>query len=326
MEKALNLTAACCMALFSFLGNKTAFPLSTDYEASLSSYFSIQEGSLRPACIVSPDTTEDVANAVRILTNTSLVPPESDDETCKFAIRSGGHSSNLYAANINNGITIDLRRLNSITVSPDRSMVAIGVGNTWDSVYSKLDAMDLGVTGGRTAGVGVGGLSLGGGISYFSTRYGWTSDTIINFEVVLANGSIVNANKEENRELHWALKGGGNNFGIVTRVDLRSFSQGPFWGGALYFPTTVWEHTAQEFLKFNSPHSYDEYAALTLSWGYSSSSGTAIAANMEYTKAIENPSIFAGFTSLPSLFGNTSITNMTQLSVDLRNEQVLNER
>lgn len=314
------------MTLAALLGNLTSFPSTPTYESSLVSYFSIQATLVRPACIVSPQTTQDVAKAVRILTGASLSGVQDKKFACPFAIRSGGHAAKANAANIEGGVTLDLRRLNSIDVSHNNLSVSIGVGNTWDAIYSKLDSMNLSVNGGRTAGVGVGGLSLGGGISYFGTRYGWTTDTITNYQVVLANGSIVNANGRDNSALYWALKGGSNNFGIVTRIDISAFTQGPFWGGFLYYPNTVWGDTVKEFVNINSAETYDEYAALTLSWGYSSSLGTAVACNMQYTKPVVDPPLFAGLTSLPSLFGNLQITNMTQFALGLRSQQVYGER
>ncbi|TGJ85359.1 hypothetical protein E0Z10_g3428 [Xylaria hypoxylon] len=322
----LKLAASCCAALSVLLPNITSFPSSSTYESSVTSYYTTQAASLRPACIVSPETAEHVAKAVRLLTHRSLTPAEDNKGACLFAIRSGGHAPKANAANIDKGVTLDLRRLNSIDVSRSRSGVSVGVGNTWDTVYAKLDALNLSVTGGRTAGVGVGGLSLGGGISYFGTRYGWTSDTITNFEVVLANGSIVNANENSAPDLHWALKGGSNNFGVVTRVDLKAFEQGPIWGGTLLYPETVWGNTAQELAKINSPDTYDEYAAIFISWAYSYSIGTVIGNTMAYTKPVENPPVFAGLTNLPTLFGTTGISNMTQLAIDLGNQQSYNKR
>lgn len=73
-----------------------------------------------------------------------------------------------------------------------------------------------------------------GGLSFFSTREGFIADNVINYEIVLASGEIVNTNKNENTDLLIALRGGGNNFGIVTRYDLRTFKQGSFWGGSVY--------------------------------------------------------------------------------------------
>jgi hypothetical protein len=90
-------------------------------------------------------------------------------------------------------------------------------------VYTELEEHGVLVTGGREAAVGVGGLLLGGGISWYAARYGFSCDTIVNFEVVLANGDIINANATAHSDLFKALKGGSSNFGIVTRFDMEAF-------------------------------------------------------------------------------------------------------
>jgi FAD/FMN-containing dehydrogenase len=92
---------------------------------------------------------------------------------CEFAVKSGGHAAFAGASNIENGLTIDLINLNQITVSADQTQTSVGPGNVWYDVYSKLDPMGLSVIGGRVSAIGVGGLTLGGGISFFSGRYGW---------------------------------------------------------------------------------------------------------------------------------------------------------
>lgn len=133
------------------------------------------------------------------------------------------------ASNIQNGLTIDLRHLSLVEVSSDRSLTRVGTGNTWQAVYKKLEPLRLAVVGGRHGGVGVGGLTLGGGISFFSGLHGLACDNVLEFQVVLANGSIVVADTDCHADLYWALKGGGNNFGIVTRMDLATFKQGDMW-------------------------------------------------------------------------------------------------
>ena len=102
---------------------------------------------------------------------------------CPFAVKSGGHAAFAGASNIEGGITIDLAQLKEINVSDDRTLTRVGAGNRWGDVYSQLDPMQLSVVGGRVAGIGVGGLTLGGGISFFSGRYGWALDSVINYEV-----------------------------------------------------------------------------------------------------------------------------------------------
>ena len=106
-----------------------------------------------------------------------------EDQECQFAVKSGGHGMFTGASNIQQGITIDLLNLNQITVSSDKTQVSVGAGNRWYDVYTKLDPMGISVIGGRVAGIGVGGLTLGGGISFFSGRYGWACDNVNNYEV-----------------------------------------------------------------------------------------------------------------------------------------------
>ncbi|KAI1120821.1 putative oxidoreductase [Nemania abortiva] len=312
MINPLNPTGICCIALYSLLGSKVTYPSSQAYNVSLESYFSAQVASLHPSCIVLPEVAADVSTAVSTLSYISSLISNSSQPACKFAVRSGGHNTNVGASNIDNGVTIDLRGLNTIELSDDKSIISLGVGNTWDEVYEKLDGFNLSVAGGRSSGVGVGGLSLGGGISFFGTRYGWTSDAVLNFELVLANGSIINANTDKNPDLAAALRGGGNNFGIVTRVDMPVFQQPAFWGGFLYFPTFVWSDTGRQFVKINSADKYDENVHMTLSWGYDSTLGEAVAYSVDYTKSTaEPPAIFSDILSLPVLFGSTSVSDVT---------------
>jgi FAD/FMN-containing dehydrogenase len=102
---------------------------------------------------------------------------------CQFAVKSGGHGAFVGASNINGGVAIDLLNMNSITVSADQTQASYGAGNRWIDVYTKLESMGLAVIGGRVADIGVGGLTLGGGISFFSGRFGWACDNVNNYEV-----------------------------------------------------------------------------------------------------------------------------------------------
>lgn len=138
-----------CVALIALLGQqKVAVPGSPAYTASLGSYFSQQEAAVQPACIVLPETASDVSTAV-----VALQHPE-DGQRSSFAVRSRGHTAWSGAANIADGVVIDLRGLDAIELSPDQSTVAVGVGASWDMVYAKLDPLGLSVNGGRSAGVG----------------------------------------------------------------------------------------------------------------------------------------------------------------------------
>ncbi|RYP31090.1 hypothetical protein DL767_005934 [Monosporascus sp. MG133] len=308
MTGCTNFGSICCLALSALLGErKVAVPGSSTYNLSLDSYFSAQQSAIHPACIVSPETTQDVSATVAWLM--------TKGNDCHFAVRSGGHTSWAGASNIAGGVVIDLRTLSTVELSADKSTILVGAGATWDAVYAKLDPLGLSVNGGRAAGVGVGGLTLGGGISYFSPRYGWTYDVVSNFQVVLADGRIVDANATSNRALFVALKGGNNNFGIVTRIDLATFEQGLIWAGTIYNALSSVDDIIAEFVKLNSRDAYDEYASFITTFGYSQAQGMAVISNqLEYTKEVENPPIYKGYLSLPSLRNTAQLMNMTTLA------------
>ncbi|KAI8962371.1 putative oxidoreductase [Daldinia sp. FL1419] len=306
----------CCIALSDLLGDKVAFPGSQGYQSSISSYHSQQESRLEPLCIVVPTTTEDVSAAVRSLASTAESIGGYEQSSCQFAIRSGGHSSVAGAANIASGVTIDLRPLNTIEVKEDKSMVSIGVGATWGDVYSKLDPLGISVAGGRVAHLGVGGLTLGGGLSFFSPRYGWTCDTVSNFEVVLANGSIVNANADENPGLLFALRGGSNNFGVVTRIDFQAFEQGSLWAGVILGSSDTVDEQLKAFVDLNSVDSYDEHASLITNLGYAGGRKTFVLNNIQYTKAEENASVFQQLTNISSINEKMNFASMAEMAAE----------
>lgn len=154
-------------------------------------------------------------------------------QQCQFSVKSGGHNPNPGFNNIDEGVSIDLGSLNSTRLSKDRSYVSLGTGLSWGHAYAAFAKDKIAFTGGICEDVGVGGLAVGGGQSLFQAGMGWVVDNIINYEVVLASGEIVNANQKNNSDLYKALKGGSTNFGIVTKIDLAAFDLDGLWGGQL---------------------------------------------------------------------------------------------
>ncbi|KUJ06654.1 FAD-binding domain-containing protein [Mollisia scopiformis] len=206
-------------ALVNVLGEKVHYQ---EIPSSLfDAYFSTQQQEVVPACVVLPGSAQDVSQAIKVITQ----------HECIFAVKSGGHAMFTGASNAPEGITIDLRNLNSLQISDDRKITAIGSGNRWLNVYDYLDPFNVTVVGGRDVDVGVGGFLLGGGISFISRRHGWGLDNVYNYELVLANGSISIIHRASNPDLYWALRGGGKNFGIVTRFDMFTHVDTEMWGG-----------------------------------------------------------------------------------------------
>ena len=148
------------------LPGKVSLPESQEYKDSINTYFSAQESEIKPACIVRPQNTADVVTVISGLVRANQLHGIG---SFKFAIRSGGHACFAGSANVSDGVTLDLRGLNSIEVNEGSSQVSIGTGASWGEVYRKLDPLGLAVPGGRHSQVGVGGLTLGGKTSTRST-------------------------------------------------------------------------------------------------------------------------------------------------------------
>ena len=146
-------------------GANACLPNDEKYNESINSYFSNQEKSIKPSCILFPKDTTDVATAVSLLAKANK---EAGIGSSKFAVRSGGHACFAGSANINDGITIDLRGLDTIEIANDSNKVTVGPGVSWGELYRTLELLGLAVAGGRQSSVGVGGLTLGG--NWFSMQ------------------------------------------------------------------------------------------------------------------------------------------------------------
>jgi FAD/FMN-containing dehydrogenase len=137
-------------------GGSVLNPGTQEYVQSNSSYFTVFENAINPSFIVQPTTAQDVSRLLKSL-NPLLLQKE-----LSLAIRGTGHTPFAGSANIEGGVTIDLRKLKGISLNADKSIVEIGVGETWGSVYQELETHGLTTGGGRVGRVGVGGLVLGG--------------------------------------------------------------------------------------------------------------------------------------------------------------------
>jgi FAD/FMN-containing dehydrogenase len=139
-------------------------------------------------------------------------------EGLTLSVRSGGHSP----LNTNDGgIVLDLSRIRSVEVL-DGGRVRLGSGAIWGNVAQELQPYDLAISSGDTYTVGVGGLTLGGGIGWLVRQQGLAIDSLLEAEVVLTSGDIVTASSGSEPELFWALRGGGGNFGVVTRFTFQA--------------------------------------------------------------------------------------------------------
>ena len=181
----------------------------------------------RPDLILRPATVQDVVLAVKVARENGIAP----------AVRGGGHSVSGRAMS-DGGITIDLRNLREVSVDLETKQVQVGGGCLLGDVDAATGPHGLIVPAGIMSETGVAGLSLGGGIGWFSRKHGLTCDNFVSLQVVLASGEVVEASETSHPDLFWALKGGGGTFGIVTRFTYQAYDFGPLMriGVSLYEP------------------------------------------------------------------------------------------
>lgn len=169
----------------------------------------VSKGVGSPAAVVRPTDAADVSTTVGFARDQGLV----------LSVRGGGHDS-LGRSTNDGGIVIDLRSLADIEVDGD--LVTIGAGAVWGDVAATLAPHGLAISSGDTKTVGVGGLTLGGGVGWFVRLWGLAIDSLVSAEVVVADGRVVTASATSEPDLFWAIRGGGGNFGAVTRFTFRA--------------------------------------------------------------------------------------------------------
>ena len=179
-------------------------PGSEEYPAAATAYGVL--GS--PALVARPSSATDVAAAIGYARAHSL----------PLSVKSGGHT--LFSTN-DGGMVLDLAGISDIEVLGG-GLVRVGSGAVWGDVARALQPFGLAVSSGDTYSVGVGGLTLGGGIGWMVRQQGLALDSLREAEVVLPSGTIVTANDTREPELFWALRGGGGNFGVVTRFTFQA--------------------------------------------------------------------------------------------------------
>jgi FAD/FMN-containing dehydrogenase len=179
-----------------------------------------------PALVFQPTSARDVAAAIGFARKHGALT----------SIKGGGHNI-AGTAIAGQGLMLDMSRMVEVIVDPDKRLASVGSGCRLKDVDQATQQHRLATVLGFISEVGVAGLTLGGGLGYLTRRFGWTVDNLEEVEIVTADGKVCIANRSENTELFWALRGGGGNFGVVTRFTLRLHEVGPtVYGGLIAWP------------------------------------------------------------------------------------------
>ncbi len=151
------------------------------------------------------------------------------------AVRGGGHNGGGLGL-CDDGMVIDLSGIKFVRVNTADNTVRVGGGNLWREVDHATHAFGLAVPAGIISSTGVGGLTLGGGVGYLSRKYGLTIDNLLEADMVLADGSFVTVNERQNKDLFWAIRGGGGNFGVVTSFKFQAHPVKNVFAGPTLWP------------------------------------------------------------------------------------------
>ncbi|KAJ5173913.1 FAD linked oxidase N-terminal [Penicillium coprophilum] len=291
-----------CVQLSTVFGPAVHYPDSDNF-----TIWDAKQQEVRPSCRIEPSSASNVAEILDILV----------DHWCYFSVKGGGHSRNAGDSNSVGGVTIDLDLLNQVEVLDNGNKARVGGGATSVQVYHALESRNLSFVGGRVGSVGMGGFTLGGGTSPFSNKYGWGLDNVFEYEVVLANGTVTTASEIHNPDLYFALRGGGNNFAIVTAFTIRTFSQGPVFTGQTSYSANQTEQVLDKVYDLFTDEDLTSDVEMGYDLYYSYRSGSedfTLMGTQRYGKAIRNPPVFHEIDQIPTLSRSQTIEYMSSVS------------
>ena len=176
----------------------------------------------RPSVVVQPSTAGDIALAIDF----------ARDSDMELSVKGGGHHI-AGLSMTDGGLTIDLSAMRDVVVDADAGLAHAGAGCLLGDLDRATQAYGLATTMGIASEVGVAGLTLGGGFGYLARRFGWAADNVEEVEIVTADGQVRVANRDQHSDLFWAVRGGGGNYGVVSRFTFRLHEVGPTVYGGL---------------------------------------------------------------------------------------------
>ena len=195
--------------------------------------------SKKPRMIVKCADVADVINSVNFARENKML----------LSIRGGGHNAGGLGI-CDDGLVVDLSMIKYTRVDPVAKTVVVGGGSTWGDVDHATHVFGLAAPSGIISTTGVGGLTTGGGIGHLTRRCGLSIDNLLSVDVVLADGSFVTANEKENKDLFWAVRGGGGNFGVVTAFTFKLHEISMLYGGPMLYEMSEAKDVLKWFDKF----------------------------------------------------------------------------
>ncbi|KAI0260042.1 FAD-binding domain-containing protein [Gloeopeniophorella convolvens] len=276
-----------CQHIANSISNASAvfYPNSTQYVAD--NEHSFVSSSAPSACSVEPGTAQDVSTIIGILGSTRT----------PFGVKGGGHGSNPgFSSTL--GVEIAMTRLNQVTINNASNTIDLGPGLTWDRAYNILAPSGLNVVGGRVPTVGVAGLTLGGGYAFMTSEYGYAIDNMAGYELVLPNGTITNVTSKD-KDLWFALRGGGNNYGIVTKFSYKSIPQGQVWGGTRNYTADALPALKDALIKYQVKQKNDTKSSSVTSMIYTPQ-GIVTSVVLFYNGPTPANGIFDDFLAVPT--------------------------
>ncbi len=229
-------------------------PEDSNYDESRKVYNGMIEK--HPAIIAKCNDAADVVTAVNY----------GRDNNILISIRGGGHNAGGLGI-CNDGLVIDLSKINYTRVNSKSKTIRVGGGCTWGDVDHAGHAYGLAVPTGIISTTGVGGLTLGGGLGYLTRKCGLTIDNLLEADMVLGDGSIVTASADDNEDLYWAIRGGGGNFGVVTSFLFQAHDIHTSYAGPTLWDISKTEEILKWYRNFivNAPEDlYGFFAVLTV--------------------------------------------------------------
>ena len=221
----MSIDAKAIADLRSAVRGRVIAPQDADYDEARTVFYGGIER--RPAAIIRVADADDVRRVISV----------AQDSGVELAVRSGGHSFAGHSLS-EGGIVLDLKDMRALDIDPEHRTAWAETGLTAGEYTTAAGEHGLATGFGDTGSVGIGGLTLGGGVGFLVRKFGLTIDDLLAAELVTADGRLLHTDAEKYPDLFWAIRGGGGNFGVATRFQFRMHRVDEFVGGLLILPAT----------------------------------------------------------------------------------------